>query len=149
MQGIYESFSLSVRLSIWSHRVRAQMSDSKCPIWIIFYTIAVHQPRMCHGNIPSSYLQGQGHSAHSQNPCTGHKSSLPCLVWIIFHTIVVNGPRLCHDLDLRSYLKGLGRSAHVPNSGVSTISPYCHIDTYLQGQCHSAHTKPKSLFRPQ
>ena len=35
-----------------------------CPIWIIFHTIIVHDPRMCHDLDPRSYLQGQGHSAH-------------------------------------------------------------------------------------
>ena len=35
-----------------------------CPIWIIFHTIVVHDPRMCHDLDPRSYLQGRGHSAH-------------------------------------------------------------------------------------
>ena len=34
------------------------------PIWIIFYTIVFHDPRVCHDFDPSSYFQGQGHSAH-------------------------------------------------------------------------------------
>ena len=35
-----------------------------CRIWIIFHTIIVHDPRMCHDLDTRSYLQGQGHSAH-------------------------------------------------------------------------------------
>ena len=34
------------------------------PIWIIFHTIVVHYPRVCHDLDSRSYLQGQGHSAH-------------------------------------------------------------------------------------
>ena len=33
-------------------------------IWIIFHTIIVHDPRLCHDLDSRSYLQGQGHSAH-------------------------------------------------------------------------------------
>ena len=35
-----------------------------CPIWIIFHTIVVHDPRVGHDFDPRSYLQGQGHSAY-------------------------------------------------------------------------------------
>ena len=33
-------------------------------IWIIFHTIVVNDPRMCHDFYPRSYIQGQGFSAH-------------------------------------------------------------------------------------
>ena len=33
-------------------------------IWIIFHTIVVHDPRVCHDLDQRSYIQGQGHSAH-------------------------------------------------------------------------------------
>ena len=38
-------------------------SSLPCWIWIIFHTIVVHDPRMCHDLDSRSYLQGQGHSA--------------------------------------------------------------------------------------
>ena len=31
--------------------------------WIIFHTIVVHDPRVCHDLDPRSYLRGQGHTA--------------------------------------------------------------------------------------
>ena len=63
-----------------------------CRIWIIFHTINVHDPRVCHDLDPRLYRQG--HCAHiPQNRCPGHNSSLPCWIWIIFHTIVVKDPR--------------------------------------------------------
>ena len=37
--------------------------------WIIFHTIVVHYPRVCHDLGPRSYLQGQGHSAHIPKIC--------------------------------------------------------------------------------
>ena len=33
-------------------------------IWIIFHTIVVHDPGVCHDFDSRSYLQGQGHSTH-------------------------------------------------------------------------------------
>ena len=38
-------------------------------IWIIFHTIVVHDPRVCHDLEPRSYLKGQGHSAHIPKIC--------------------------------------------------------------------------------
>ena len=35
-----------------------------CPNWIIFHTIVVHDPKVCHDLDQGSYLQGQGQCAH-------------------------------------------------------------------------------------
>ena len=39
--------------------------------WIIFYTIVVHDPRVCHDLAPRSYLRGHGHSAHIPRTVSG------------------------------------------------------------------------------
>ena len=38
-------------------------------IWIIFHTIVVHDPKICHDLDPMSYLQGQGHSEITLGQC--------------------------------------------------------------------------------
>ena len=38
-------------------------------IWIIFHTLIVHDPRVCHDLYPRSYLQGKDHSAHIPQIC--------------------------------------------------------------------------------
>ena len=109
--GITPSVCPSVSLFTWC---RGLIFLPLCRIWIIFHTIFVHDPRLCHDLDPRSYLQGQGHCAHiPQNRCPGHNSSLPCWIWIIFHTIVVKDPRVCHDIGPRSYLEGQGHSTHI------------------------------------
>ena len=40
-----------------------------CPIWKIFYTLVVHDPKVCHELDLRSYLQGQGHIAHISTIC--------------------------------------------------------------------------------
>ena len=113
--GGYVGITLSVRPSVLLFALCPGHNFlTPCPIWIIFHTIIVHDPRMCHDLDPRSYLQGQGHWTHTQKLCPGHNSSLPCWIWIIFHTSVVHDPRVCHDLDPRSYFQGQGHSAHIP-----------------------------------
>ena len=61
-------------------RLRSQCTQTKNPclchkssppsrIWIIFHTIVVHEPRVCHYLDPRSYLQGQGHRVHIPKIC--------------------------------------------------------------------------------
>ena len=54
-----------------------------CWIWIIFHTIVVHGPRVCHDLDPRSYLQGQGHIGTWPKPYPAHNSSLSC--WILIN----------------------------------------------------------------
>ena len=61
-------------------------------IWIIFHTLIVHDPRVCHDlhlhcKVISPMLRSQ--CTHTQNPCLGHNSSLPSLICIIFNAVVV------------------------------------------------------------
>ena len=130
-------------------------------IWIIFRTIVVHNPRLCHDLDLMSYLQGHCHYTIIQTPCPNHNTSLPCyiLIILVFITILVHGPRVCHDLDTKTDLQGQGYSAHIPKIRVGpyllTVGldldishNYCSwpmasndLDpmSYLQGQVRSAH----------
>ena len=117
-------------------RLQCKHTGNPCPghnsslpnwIWIIFHTIVVHAPRVCHVLDPMSYLQGQSHSTHTGNPCPGHNSSLPSWIWIIFHTIVAHDPRVCHDLYPMSYLQGQGHFAHILEMRVRAITPHCQV----------------------
>ena len=72
---------------------------------MIFHTIVVHDPRVCHDLDPRLHLWFQVHSSHilsTQNLYPGHNTLLPNWIWIIFHTIFVHDSRMCHDLDPRS-----------------------------------------------
>ena len=51
-------------------------------IWIILYTIVVHEPRVCHNHEQDHICKGQG-PKNSQNPCQGYNSLLSCWIWII------------------------------------------------------------------
>ena len=44
-------------------------SSVPCWSWILFHTIVVHDPKVCHDFKLRSYLQGQGHSAHIPQVC--------------------------------------------------------------------------------
>ena len=118
-----------VKVTVHIYRNPCPSHNSSLPswIWIIFHTIVVHDPRVCHDLDPRPYLQGQGHIAHIQNLCPCHKSSLPSWIWIIFHILIVHDRRMCHDLDERSYLRGQGHSAHLPKIRVHAITPHCQV----------------------
>ena len=103
------SFKYAIQLHNWKRCTHSQNpcpgnnSSLPCWIWIIFHTIVVHDPRVCHDLDPRSYLQGQGQSAHiAKYLCPGHNSSLPCWIWIIFHTIVVHDSRMGLDWMIQS-----------------------------------------------
>ena len=51
-----------------------------CRIWIIFHTIVVHDPRVCHDLDPRTYLQGEDDSAHILKICVWAVTS-HCQVW--------------------------------------------------------------------
>ena len=72
-------------------------SPLPCWIWIIFHTIVVHDPKVCHDLDSRSYLQGHAYL----KLCLGLlNSSLPSWILIIYHTNVswpwlrVRSPRL-------------------------------------------------------
>ena len=78
---------------------------------MIFITIVVNDPRVCHDLKPISYFQGQGLSEHiAKLRARGITALLPYLIWIIYFTIVVNDPRACYSLTLMSCLQGQGHS---------------------------------------
>ena len=87
---------------------------NSCCIWIIFHTIVVHDPRMCHDLETRSYMyiQGQGQTAHITIILV---RAITLLCWIskIFHSIVVHDPRVCHDLDPMSNLQVQGQATHI------------------------------------
>ena len=105
-----------------------------CWILIIFHTIIVHGPRVCHdlGSVTSPRSRSEYTLTH--NLCLCGNSLSPCWIWIKWYTINDHDPRMwrmCHGLESRSYLQGQGPSAYIPKIHVQAISPYCHI-----GSCH-------------
>ena len=59
--GGHIGITLSVCLSVRLFTSCPELLLTPCPIWIIFHTIIVHDPRMCHDLNPRSFRQG--HSA--------------------------------------------------------------------------------------
>ena len=102
-------------------------SSLPCWIWIIFHTIVVHDPRLCHDLDPRSHLQIQGNSQcrHTQYLCLViYNSSLPC--WIL--VIVVHDRKMCYDLQPRSYPQGQGHSTHNKKSFPDHLSRVTTLD---------------------
>ena len=59
-------------------------SPLPCWIWIIFHTIVVHDPKVCHDLDSRSYIQGHAYP----KLCLGLNSSLPSWILIIYHANV-------------------------------------------------------------
>ena len=104
-----------------------------CSIWIIFHTIVVHDPRVCHDvNLPWPKVispRSRSQCTNTQNLCPGHNFSLPCWIKIIFHRFLVYDQRVCHEIYPRSYLTvtGQGHSEQIPKICVWAKTPHHHI----------------------
>ena len=102
------SFLMQASTQIASKSAKSN-NDSLLPCWIgmIFPTICVHDPRVCHDLDIRSYLQGQGHSSHITEihvrPITLYRH---VGFWGYF-------TQLHHVFDSRSYCQGQGHSSYI------------------------------------
>ena len=96
-----------IQKNVPQNRCPGHNSSLPCWIWILFHTIVVKDPRVCHDIGPKSYLEGQGHSTHIVlifvRPITPY-----CHVWYGWYLT-----QWYRDFRSWSYRQGQGHSSHI------------------------------------
>ena len=123
----------------------------------LYFTIVVHDPRVCHDLDPRSHLQGQDHSMHAHVLKICVRAITPlCQIGSGLYFTIVHDPRVCHDLDPRSrsqctYLENTcpGHKSSLPSWIWVTFPTLMVLDprvcndldprSYLLCQGHSVH----------